>query len=96
MKKNMAQKRKIDEDKENALTDLAKKSKTSKTNENEEDSNHPTTSATPESNIEENLENPQILATITNTVDQMTANDEAKEAQAEIDREKELSDTFLP
>ena len=97
-----AQKRKIDEDKENDLTELPKKIKTSsESNERdvkETDSNQPTTSASAaESNNEaqeKQLENPQILANITNTEEQTTVDDETKEAQAEIDREKELSDTY--
>jgi hypothetical protein len=101
----MAQKRKIEENKENDLTESAKKSKNSETNENdvkETDSNHPTTSAASASNNEaqEKLEtpisnNPQVPAT-SNTEVQMAIDDEIKQAQAKIDQEeKDLSNNFL-
>ena len=95
----MAQKRKIEENKENDLTESTKKNKTSETNENDvkkADSNHPTTSTASNNEAQENLEhpisnNPQVLATITNAVEQTSANDLTQE----IDQEKDQSDTFF-
>ena len=99
----MSQKRKIEENKENYLTESAKKSKNSETNENEvkeADSNHLTTSAAAASNNEaqENLEisnNPQVPAN-SNTEVQMAIDDEIKQALAKIDQEeKDLSNNLL-